>query len=299
MYGPNAVVPKVNVYTMKGATINSGWSMEECLDLQMVCTVNPKATIWVVEAKSNSVTDLMSAVNYATNNIKADVISMSWGANDDGSIPSSLANNFTSTSVCYCAASGDSNNASWPSVLSNCISVGGSTLNVFPNYRSEYTWNKAGSGYSTSVLQPSYQDGLNLLTKRCIPDLSLIANPNTSVYVVYNGAWICLGGTSVATPIFAGIVSLMNQARFNVGKASLTSVIPAPLNLQNYLYKKILPDKTKYSQNFNDFIIGTNNGSSISQNSLLVTYSTKVGYDIASGLGSPNAGNLCKEILNL
>jgi hypothetical protein len=49
-FGPNSTPPVINVYTMPGATFNSGWALEECLDVQMVCTINPNATICVVEA---------------------------------------------------------------------------------------------------------------------------------------------------------------------------------------------------------------------------------------------------------
>ena len=301
MYGPNSTVPKVNVHTMPGATFNNGWAQEECLDLQMVCTINPNANIWVVEARSASFKDLLEAIDYATNVVKADVISMSWGANDDGKIPLSYMSRFMNTGVSYCASSGDSNTASWPAVLPNCIAVGGTTLNMFSNYRSEYTWTSAGSGHSTSITQPSYQAGVTGINskKRIIPDVSLIANPNTSVYVVYKGSWSGVGGTSVAAPIFAGMVSLFNQMRFNNGKGPLTTVESSPSNIQTYLYKTILPNPLKYSTTFNDIVTGTNKGSSVNGNTMLLTYSTQKGYDIPTGLGSPNCSALCNELNNL
>lgn len=80
-YGAGTTPPKVNIYTMHGATQDVGWAQEECLDVQLVCTVNPNANIWVVEAKSANIPDLIVAVNYATQVIKADVVSMSWDIN--------------------------------------------------------------------------------------------------------------------------------------------------------------------------------------------------------------------------
>lgn len=305
-FGPNSNPPTVNVYTMPGAKTNSGWAQEECLDLQMVCTINPNANIWVVEAKSDSVTDLLAAVDYASNIIQADVISMSWGVDDSISY-SYYSNYFNNTNVCYCASSGDENIASWPSVLSNCISVGGTTLLWTPNAkkpRTEFAWNSAGCGYATSVRQPEYQQSIPSISHshRAIPDVSLVANQNTGVYVVYKGKWYSFGGTSVATPLFAGILSLANQQRFNAGKGALTTVYttnPTPKNnVQQFLYKNIYPT-SKYANDFNDITIGSDQGSVAGNSAKLTTYSTNSGFDLPTGLGSPNSSNLCADLLTI
>jgi len=278
--------------------------------------MNPNANIWVVEAKSDTINDLVAAVEYATNTLKADVISMSWGANDSVSF-SSYNNRFINTSVCYCAASGDSNSVSWPSVISNCISVGGTTLLWTPNTstpRTEYTWNMAGCGYSTSVSQPTYQQNVSTISRgyRAIPDISMVANQNTGVYVVYKGAWYMLGGTSIAAPLFAAILSLANQQRFNANKPALTTVysttpnattsntyVPPVNNLQQYLYKTIYPS-SKYASNFYDVTIGSNKGSVAGKPATaLTTYNAGAKYDLPTGLGSPNCKNLCDELMNL
>jgi len=315
-FGPNSTPPTVNIYTMPGAKSNAGWAQEECLDVQMVCTINPNASIWVVEAKSDTIIDLLAAVDYATNTIKADVISMSWGMDDSTRISGNISN-FSNTSVCYCAASGDSNNVSWPSVLSNCISVGGTTLLWTPNAdtpRTEFTWNSAGCGYSASVLQPNYQKNISNITHtyRAIPDVSLVASQNTGVYVVYKGSWYSFGGTSVSTPIFAGILSLANQKRFNSGKGPLTTVysttpavatsssyVPPSNNIQQYLYKTIYTSPTKYASDFYDVTIGSDQGSVAGNSDILTNYSEGKGYCLPTGLGSPNGTNLCNDLINI
>jgi subtilase family serine protease len=300
---------------MPGATKNSDWAQEECLDVQMVCTINPNANIWVVEAKSDSITDLLAAVDYASSNLQADVISMSWGTNDS-TLLTNYNSHFNNPNICYCAATGDANNASWPSVLSNCIAVGGTTLLWTPNSltpRTEYAWNSAGCGYSTSVPQPTYQKNISTIshTYRAIPDVSLVANQNTGVYIVYKGNWYSFGGTSVSTPLFAGILSLANQNRFNSGKSALTTVystsqiqptsssyLPPSNNIQQYLYKTIYASN-KYNNNFYDIIIGSKQGSIAGNSDVLTSYSTGNGYDLPSGLGSPNCKNLCNDLLNI
>lgn len=191
----------------------------------------------------------------------------------------------------------------WPSVQSNCLAVGGTSLIWTPNsstiQRTEYTWNGAGCGYSRTIAQPLYQKLVSNIshTYRVVPDISLIANPSTSVYTVYDGSWYSVGGTSVSTPIMAGIISIANQQRFNQNKLPLTSVFPNVNNIQNYLYNTILNSPTKYKNDFNDVIIGSDIGSTSMGG--LTTYSSSIGFDITTGLGSPNATNLCIDLASI
>ena len=299
-FGPNSTPPSVTIYTMPGATINNGWSSESCLDLQIICTINPNADIYVVEARSNSTKDLLAAVSYAENNIRADVLSMSWGGNDSTSF-SVYSSQFSNPNICYCAASGDTNYVSWPAVSSNCIAVGGTTLlwtpsDISPASRTEFTWPSAGCGYSKSVLKPAYQNAVNTSSKyRCIPDLSLVSNPVSGIHVVYAGKWDCIGGTSAAAPIFAGMLSIANQQRFNSGKSALTTAYPktkVPSNsVQQCLYNPNL-----YNSMFADVVIGTCVGTG---ENTQIKFSAMQNFDPATGLGSPNCVAMCNNLFNL
>ena len=319
-FGPNSTPPTINIRTMPGATQNSGWAQEECLDVQICCAINPNANIWVVEAKSDDLADLLAAISYATTTINADVISMSWGGSDLSSY-SQYNTYFTNANKCFCASTGDSNEVSWPSVSSNIIAVGGTTLLWSPtssstNSRSEFTWSGAGCGYSSTMVKPTYQNQVTALSgqrNRAIPDVSLIANPQTAFNVVYAGNWYGVGGTSVSAPFFSAIISLANQQRINAGKSTLTSVYnvnaaqltttqpstytPPSNNIQQYLYKTILTNSAKYSSIFNDITIGTDVGSTATGGK--TTYSTATGYDITTGIGSPNVIALCSELCNI
>jgi len=310
-FGPNSTPPTVSIYTMPDAGYNAEWAAEECLDVQMVCTINPNASIWVVEAKSDRIVDLIAAVDYATNTLHADVVSMSWGARDTENL-GAFASHFTNTSVCYCAASGDYNYVSWPSVLSNCLSVGGTTLLWTPNEstrRTEYTCSISGCGYSKTVAQPVYQqkvDGIER-TYRAIPDISLVADPNTGVYTVFQGRWSPVGGTSVGTALCSGMLSLAIQARLNAGKSGLTTVVatnpadtsPPSNNVQAYLYRSIYPSASRYAADFYDITVGTNKGSIGGDSTRLTTYQEGAGYQLPTGLGSPNCASLCDDLLNV
>lgn len=289
-FGSKSNPPNVNIYSFTKKQ-NNGWATEECLDLQMICTINPNADIWVVEALSDSQNDMLNAVDYARQILQADVISMSWGSSDISN--NIIFNNISDNSnnfISFCASSGDNNDVSWPATSSNCIAVGGTSLYWNPiniNNRIEYTWTSSGCGYSTSNKIPSYQNNINKTKYRCIPDLALIGNSNTGVNIVYKNKFITVGGSSVSCPIFAGILSLANQLRFNNNKTPLTT-INNNNNLQNYLYKTIYTDNLKYTTCFNDIEKGTDGD-----------YNAKTGFDIATGLGSPNATALCNELLNI
>ena len=139
----------------------------------------------------------------------------------------------------------------------------------------------------------------------------MIADTNSSVYTVYNGNWYGIGGTSVSTPIFAGILSLANQMRFNSKKNALTSVysstpnntlpnyVPPSNNIQNHIYKTIYTNATLYGSTFYDVIIGSTMGSVGGDSSELTNYNSGVKFDITTGMGSPNATFLCNQLLKL
>ena len=110
-----------------GTVQDPGWYMEACLDIQMIAIMNPNANIWLVQSADDTVTNILNAVNYATNTIKATVVSMSFGGNDSPK-QSSLYSYFANSNVCYCASSGDANTPNFPSTYYNCISIGGTTL---------------------------------------------------------------------------------------------------------------------------------------------------------------------------
>jgi subtilase family serine protease len=278
----NLICPTLYIHTMRGATQHSGWAKESCLDVQMVCSMNPYATIYVVEAKSSSAVDLLSAVTYATKTLKVDVVSMSWGTSDLSQL-TRYNSTFSSPTTCFCASSGNTNTVSWPSVLSTCISVGGTTLSSFGPIHTEFTWPSAGCGYSTTINKPTFQNNVNKTNKRSIPDVSLTANPSQSVYMVYEGKWYGLGGTSVSTPLLAGMLSCIIQARYNAGKPALNST-----SILNYMYTIIYAHPSKYSSCFFDITQGSDSG-----------YNATSRYDIPTGLGSPNCAHLINECLNI
>ena len=287
-------LPLITLDIRKMATsvsFNSGWALEECLDIQMIHSMAPKAKIMVVEAISSSFVDLNAAVSYANNN-GANIISMSYGGGEFSS-ESLYATVYNRTNVCYVASAGDTAAVvEVPSCFSNVLCVGGTTLNLDAcgNRISESTWNNGGCGISRYIQKPNYQQNVSGITAnfRYCCDISLIANPNTGVYVYYAGNWYSVGGTSVSAPCTSGILALANQYRIANGKSLLTTISTSSNNIMNYLYKTIYSNNTNYRLNFNDINVGRDG-----------SFTAKTGYDNPTGLGSPKVNILITSLLNI
>ena len=287
---------KLNIITL-GSIQNEGWALEECLDVQMAYLANPNAQITVIEAASNSYTDLNNAIKYANNLPTTQIISMSWGSNEYfGQNSNDIY--FSNTKICYCASSGDTNYVSYPASSPNVLAIGGSTLILDnnSNRKTETTWNYAGCGRSLYTRIPSYQSGCKNITgqNRIIPDISCIANPDYGVIIYYKGQYYRVGGTSVSAPLMAGILSIANQMRFDSGKGALTSVATSTNNMiQKYIYKNLYNTSftnnasSLYKNNFYDITIGTDG-----------IFNATTNYDFATGLGAPKCVSLLNVLIN-
>ena len=175
------------------------------------------------------------------------------------------------------------------------VSVGGTVLNMSgtgASWSSETTWNQGGNvgsggGVTGNYGIPSWQTGISMTTNngstsnRNLPDVSLTAS---AVAVVYNnGTSAGAAGTSCAAPLWAGFNALINQqaaahnATNNVGF----------LNPAVYA----LATNSSYATCFHDITTGNNIGS----NTAGLYYATN-GYDLATGLGTPNGTNLINAL---
>ncbi len=239
---------------------NSGWALEISLDVQWAHAIAPGAKILLVEASSNSFTNLMAAENYAKTH--AGYVSNSWGGAEFSSEASYDAN-FQQAGVSFFASSGDSGlPAQYPSASPNVISVGGTTLNFSSgSFTSETGWSGSGGGCSTYEIATAAQSSfsqyaqVNCAGKRATPDVSLDADPNSGVSVYdsygYNGqsGWFTVGGTSASSPMWA--------AR----SAATGGVVNAA-----FVYASNIT--------FRDITVGNNGAACL------------VGYDLVTGMGS-------------
>jgi len=160
-----------------------------------------------------------------------------------------------------------------------------------------------GGGFSVTFAQPSYQaavvnnylkNGPNMPPTsqfnskgRGYPDVALLGYN----YVVYiGGSAQQVSGTSASSPVFAGMLSLINARRLQAGKSSLGFVNPA-------LYK--LAASTKGI--FNDITSGVNNCCAAEYFPTCCTYgfTATTGWDPLTGLGSVNFEKLAAALLKI
>jgi subtilase family serine protease len=236
--------PTLTVVNQAGRWTDDGWAGEEALDVELAHAIAPGANIVVVEAWSDSIDDLMAAVDTARRMPGVSTVSMSWGGPEFRG-QTSYDTYFTTPTghngVTFLSASGDEGSwggAEWPSSSARVLSVGGTSLriNTAGNYLSESVWSGTSGGYSRFVSEPSFQRALQVSGRRSTPDVAFNANPNTGVSVYSTdpstgwGSWYTVGGTSLGAPAWAAIVAIADQGRALAGKGTLdgaTQTLPA------------------------------------------------------------------------
>jgi hypothetical protein len=304
----------------------SGWTTEIALDVEWAHAMAPGANIDLVEASSSSFNSLMTAANTAATTLGASVVSMSFGFNFDAVGESSyeqyLDNVYiqpalaTNPGVTFLASTGDHGadkstygiiaGPLYPSVSPSVVAVGGTTLNVTGTTRvSETGWSygsdsfapsaASGGGYSAfddpspgpngnpTFPEPAYQESVQFSGARTTPDVSSEADPATGValYDLYSfGGWIpgAIGGTSLSSPTWAGFIAISDQGHQLLTGSTLNGpnqTLPALYALQNY------------ETNYFDITVGNN------------YFSAGPGYDLVTGIGSPQAQNLIPTLAAL
>lgn len=207
---------------------NYGWCVETDLDIDMVSASCPKCTIYLMEAKGG-ISDFETAEAEAVT-LGATVLSNSWICYGSGNCgDSNFANYFSTSGITYLASSGDSSydNIGAPSVLDSVIAVGGTQLAYSGGKYSETVWDGAGAGCANAnnvggsgIAKPSWQHDPSC-SNRTDSDISAESgcSPGVAVYSGVYGGWIGVCGTSVASPLLAGIVALAgNGASLNAGQ---------------------------------------------------------------------------------
>ena len=186
--------------------------------------------------------------------------------------------------------------------------VGGTILSMIGNgvsYSSETAWPQGGGGILTNgPAIPNYQSGIagtNGASKtfRNLPDVSAVASGIASAQNG-TGNLASFGGTSFATPIWAAFTALANERAQKAGKASVGFANPLIYTLGG---------GAKYATNFNDVPPGSNIQTQPQSTtpkcpvpSSVVQFPTGIGYDLATGWGSPRAPlltNLSQTLANI
>jgi Pro-kumamolisin, activation domain/Putative Ig domain/IPT/TIG domain len=133
--------------------------------------------------------------------------------------------------------------------------------------------------------QSAAPGGLSETACREVPDVSAQADEFTGAVTIYSSlfgsggaGWITIGGTSSATPIWAALLALINASN-----TSAACTVPGRgVGFVSPLLYSVASDPTEYHQSFNDITQGNNDPYGFSD-----LYPATQGFDMASGLGSP------------
>jgi subtilase family serine protease len=252
----------------KKPPVYSDWIVEEALDIEWVHAMAPQAKLFLVESvlcQTTCATDPSWAAIQLAGKLVAEngggVVSMSFGDAEDKR-EKAWDKYFTTTGVVYFAASGDSGLgvSIYPGASPNVVSVGGTYFNRDRNgsFTSE-VYGGGGGDISPYEPIPAYQSGISKIvgTHRGYPD---VASDFCCAVIYVQGAWYSVGGTSWASPTFAGIVNAAGSKQQSTA-AELTMMYNEYAN------------PTEYAADFFDITQGSSQ--------------CKTGWDQCAGIGSP------------
>jgi kumamolisin len=161
------------------------------------------------------------------------------------------------------------------------VSTGETVWNTFSQSGRTVNGGASGGGMSAYFQAPAFQ-GLPLVNNqeppREVPDVAASADPDYGATIYFNGTKTTVGGTSWASPTWAGICALINQARADAGQAPLGILGP-------HIYSLL------QTANLNEVTSGNNDTASGTG------YSAASDYNMATGVGTPNGATLAKTLI--
>lgn len=261
---------------------------EEALDICMAMSMAPGATIMNYEGEAHDVFNRIALDN------KAKQMTLSYGFGIDASIIQTFQQFLAQgQALSQASGDGDADLAGGTGLTGNPYAtiVGGTTLTTSAAdgpWSSETAWNWGGntgsgggiSGYGIPDWQLGVGTSINQgsTVYRNYPD---VAMPADGVFLVSkNGTSIgWVGGTSCASPLWAGFMALVNQQAATLGKSAIGFPNPAIYTIGRGPY-------SAYTNCFHDIITGNN----LNSQSPTQFYATS-GYDLCTGWGTPRGSN--------
>jgi subtilase family serine protease len=198
---------KFHKFNQKGEQGNypradANWGVEINLDTQMVSASCPKCTIYLVEADSSKGSDVQTAVARAVK-LGAHIVSNSYSG---GGLSKKY---YDVKGVTYVAAAGDGGYGDYlPADFDSVAAIGGTVLERSAGKRGwkEHVWGFTGGDCSTQP-KPAWQHDTGC-AGRLANDVSAVAH-NVAEYDSFSySGWITVDGTSVSSPLLAGIFAL-------------------------------------------------------------------------------------------
>ena len=309
--------PSITNTLVDGSNGSAGaGAIEVELDIEVVAEIAPKAAQIVYEGP-NTTQGVNDTYNQIVTDNKAQITTISWGQCESQSGAAELQTldgifkQGAAQGISLFAAAGDSGaydcndtNLAVDSPAGDpyITGVGGTNLQETNGaYTSESVWSDptdtqrsangagGGGGLSGTFDLPSWQVAPGVSNqysngKREVPDVSADADPKTG-YAVYctvsasgcpSTGDIVVGGTSAAAPLWAGSTALINEYLQQQGKPRLGFANPTLYTLAN---------EKQANPPFHDVTSGDN-----------LYYPATAGYDLASGLGSPDVYNIARDV---
>lgn len=239
------------------------WGSLAALSIEWAHAVAPKAKVYLVEAASESLADVYSAVKIAKGLSGVMEVVMPWGV-DEYAAEAADDGVFLQPGVTFFGSAGDFvRHPQYPAASPNVVGVGGTNLSFTNGVALEKAWDSSACGLSQYEARPAAQDPFASVVggRRGTPDLVVVGDPLTSVSVYSSfaiGGWTVMGGTSLSASVAAAVAN--TRGAFSTGSAAEIS------RIYRYLGTRFFRDITAGSAG------GFNAGS---------------GYDILTGAGSP------------
>jgi subtilase family serine protease len=167
----------------------------------------------------------------------------------------------------------------YPAASPYVVGVGGTTLlsNADGSYSGEIAWYAGGGGVSVFETSSAWQANIVPTSSaglRALPDVSMDADPNTGAIVYVAGASTVIGGTSLSSPLAAGVwARLQSNSGNTLGYAppKLYAGYPAFLGVPSGVPTGV----TRPVDGFHDVLTGAN-----------WLYTALPNYDLTTGLGT-------------
>ena len=198
---------------------NSGWDLEQALDVDMVSAACPDCKIAVFQGKAPNLKSLGHAVNTAAKTKGVVAISNSYGGGNGHNRAY-----YDHPGIAITASTGDSGftGGLYPAADTHVIAVGGTSVFKDGTKRGfhETAWAGAGSGCSRYNVQPPYQRKVETGCQTdATADVSGAADPgNGGLMIYFNGHFTQVGGTSESSPLIAAVYALSGRTTGYPGK---------------------------------------------------------------------------------
>ena len=282
-----------------GVSSPGSGNLEVALDIDMAIAMSPGLSKVVVFECPNQIAYWNDILNAMAGHPEIKQLSCSWGGGPPSPSGDQIFQQMAAQGQSFFNASGDSDAFTgaipFPSESPYSTQVGGTTLSMSGtggSWSSEKVWNSGGGlgscgGISPTYSIPSWQQGISMsanqgsTTMRNIPDVALTAD---NIYIIANnGNQYAVVGTSAAAPLWAGFIAMVNQQAVLSGSPTLGFINPA-------IYA--IAKGSSYAADFHDITTGDNTWAGSPSKFFAVS-----GYDLCTGLGTPNGLNLIHDLI--